>query len=298
MAKQAPSLEVSFLIGQTPDRSRAVPVPMQPGDSFGAGDREDALRLFHLSDAQRRIGKWRQRLPNRHLHAPTLSVKIDRRIYDEALSGLGEFYVWKITTRVDDGSVYDEQMNKAWRSRMIRDREWVHVTLKYVYAEGIQSIDDLLDREAEDPFGDFNQPHCECKGAHDRWWGWVKRALGCSDYTYTIDQSPAWSEERVFGGVVQYGPTFLIERHTKDGGIQWECICGAWTEVRLEDGARDYMTVRLLYDSRSAEERANYLRRGIPMRWRLWVVILSLSSTPIGFAVWWLLNRYLGYQSG
>ena len=287
MDDTARNLTIEFLIGKTRNRDNAVLVEMNDGDSFGAEDREDDLRRFHLSNAKRRMGKWLAPLPKRSLRAPTLDVMVRRQIYDEALSGSGEFYVWEITRYVDDGTMYQERVNKVWFSsaRPTRAGDLVQVNAKYIYEPPILTMDDLAAKEVEDPFGDYNHPHCECKGDHDRWFGWFKRAIGCSKYTYTVEQRPGWSEERRSGGTIQHNQTFVIERHTKDGGVQWECICGAWTEVRLEDGGRDYLTARVFYDSRSAEERTEYLRRGIPMRWKLYVLVLSLTS---GVAGWFL----------
>lgn len=296
MTSEESGLDFQFLIGRTRDRDKAVSVEMGDGDFFGAEDREDDLRRFHLSNAKRRMGKWRAPLSNRSLQAPTLSVTVPRQDYDEALSGSGEFYIWEITSYVDDDEVLQEHVNKVWFSSIQTDRTGrsVHLKARYVYEPPLSTMEDLAAKEEQNPFGDYNHPHCECKGVHDRGRGWLWRAIGVSKYTYTVEQRPSWTTERPFGGTVQHSQTFVIERHTKDGGVQWECICGAWTEVRLEDGGRDYLTSRVLYDSRSAEERADYLRRGIPMRWRLYVGLLSLASAPLGVLVWWLLNRYIG----
>ena len=297
MISRAPKLEFQILIGKTPDRAQAVLGELADGDFFGVEDREDDLRRFQLSNAKRRMGKWRAPLPIRSLRAPTLSVTVPRQLYEEALSGSGEFYVWKIAREVDNGPVHQEYFNKVWFSsfRIDRTTDLVYLTAKYVYEPPILSADDLAAKEEQNPFGDYNHSHCECKGVHDRYLGWLTRAIGCSRYTYAVEQRPGWTEQRRYdGGVVQHSQTFVIERHTKDGGVQWECVCGAWTEVRLEDGGRDYMTVRVLYDSRSAEARADYLRKGIPMRWRFYVGLMSLASAPLGVLVWWWLNQCLG----
>lgn len=289
MISGASNLDLQFWIGKTPDRTQAVLGELIDGDFFDAEVREDELRRFHLSNAKRRMGKWRAPLPNRSLRASTITVTVSRQLYEEALSGSGEFYVWKIAREVDNGPVHQEYFNKVWFSSLRIDRttDLVYLTAKYVYEPPILSAGDLAAREEQNPFGDYNHSHCECKGVHDRGRGWLKRAFGCSKYTYAVEHRPGWTEERRHdGGVVQHSPTFVIQRHTKDGGVQWECICGAWTEVRLEDGGRDYMTVRVLYDSQSAEARADYLRKGIPVQWRLYTLGLSALSAIVIVGSW------------
>ena len=289
MAEAARRLNLEFLVGESSDPEQAILLKMRKGDSLGTERREDWLRELRQSQAtKRRRGPWYVPLPKRSLRAPVLSLTVPQEQYNQTLSYAGELYLWEVWRYVDDGSIYQEYVNKIQVSSATRSRsdKTVSVKLRYRYEQDIPSVEALLAKEEENPFGDFSQRHCQCEGRHDRGWGWIKRLAGKSGYTYVVEHQPAWTESQGEGRTVNHSETFVIERHTKDGGIQWECVCGAWTEVRLEEAGRESMIVNVLYDSSSVEERVNLLRHGIPMRWRLYTLGLSALSAVVIVGSW------------
>ena len=289
MADKAGRLDLEFLISESPDRERATLVEMRDGDSSGPERREDELRELRQSPAtRRRTGPWRVLLPRRSLRAPVLSLTVPQQLYEQVLRPADELYLWTVYRYVDDRSIHEESVNKAQLSSATPNQadKTVSVRLRYLYEQGSPSVEALLDKEKENPFGDYNQRNCQCQGRHDRGWRRFKRLVGMGEYTYVVQYEPGWTVSHGEGHTAHHSETFVIERHTKDGGVQWECVCGAWTEIKLEDAGRENMIVNVLYDSGSAEERVNLLRRGIPMRWRLYALGFSALSAIVIISSW------------
>ena len=283
MADKAGRLDLEFLIGESPDRERATSIEMRDGDSSGPERREDELRELRQSPAaRRRTGPWRVLLPRRSLRAPVLSLTVPQQLYEQVLRPADELYLWTVYRYVDDRSIHEESVNKAQFSSATPNQadKTVSVRLRYLYEQGSPSVEALLDKEKENPFGDYNQRNCQCRGRHDRW-RWFKQLVGVGGYTYVVQHEPGWTVSRGEGHTVHHSETFVIERHAKNGGVQWECVCGAWTEIKPDDAGREDMIVNMLYDSNSAEERVNLLRSGLPMRWRLYTLLLSALGAII-----------------
>lgn len=292
MADGARRLDVRFLIGKTPDRAEAVSVEMRDGDTSGPERREDEVRELRQSPAtRRRTGPWRVLLPRRSLRSPVLRLTVPQQLYEQVLWPADDLYLWTAWRYVDDESIHEETVNKAQLSSATPNQadKTVSVRLRYLYEQGSPSVEALLDKEKENPFGDYNQRNCQCRGRHDRW-RWFKQLVGVGKYTYVVQHEPSWTVSREEGHTVHHSETFVIERHAKDGGVQWECVCGAWTEIIPDDAGREDMIVNMLYDSSSAEERVNLLRSGLPMRWRLYTLVLSAFSA-IAIAASWIAGQ-------
>ena len=293
MADGARRLDVRFLIGKTPDRAEAVSVEMRDGDTSGPERREDEVRELRQSPAtRRRTGPWRVLLPRRSLRSPVLRLTVPQQLYEQVLWPADDLYLWTAWRYVNDGSIHEETVNKAQLSSATPNQadKTVSVRLRYLYEQGSPSVEALLDKEKENPFGDYNQRNCQCQGQHDRGWRRFKRLVGMGEYTYVVQYEPGWTVSHGEGHTAHHSETFVIERHTKDGGVQWECVCGAWTEIKPDDTGREDMIVNVLYDSNSAEERVNLLRGGIPMRWRLYTLVLSAFSA-IAIAASWIAGQ-------
>ncbi|MCY3567924.1 MAG: hypothetical protein OXH38_04815 [Chloroflexi bacterium] len=195
----------------------------------------------------------------------------------------------------------DEQLvNRFLINRSIfvqddNDQQQVKVILEATYRGDFSTIEELQKAEEERPDGDYANRNCGCRGKQEGFRDWFQRAIRRSPYVYDLSWTPG-SESRSDDTVKITEERYFVSRVGKRGRVDWQCACGAWTEVHPNDRGKAEMTALSFADARSAHDHMRRLRHGVPQNWELFVAFFSLVSAAallFGEVIWPLINSHL-----
>ncbi len=274
-----------YKIGNTHIESEALEIP-------DVGDWEERSHepLARLPLSPRKSGGGRKQTPPR---APSIDVKMNvpNDFYYDQMVTNNPVYLWAAHYTEQD-EVYGTSCNQYLIAR-VKPKDYradaTHVTvyLSAVYRGTFADTQELLDAQKARPEGDFVNNNCGCRGAREGFYDWIQRVFRSSPYTYSLSQVPATHSE--IGNDTQvHAPGFYVSRITRSGQIDWQCVCGAWTQIAPMDLGKLDVNPLVFADPRSAHDHIRRLRNGIPQNWELIVaatVLVSSLLSAIAFAI-------------
>lgn len=264
-------METDWTIGPSPIEAEAHPVLSvykSELDLHSGG-------LARLPLSPRKTGGGVRRTPV-GVAAAKVELAVSAETYSRHLRGDSSVYLWM---RGADG---EELVNRFLINRSIyfkgEDGAYqVRVVLEATYRGDFSSVDELLEAEQARPDGDFANKNCGCRGDQEGIRDWFQRATRRSPYVYDLSWTVG-SETETAGSVQVVEPRYFVSRVAKGGRVDWQCACGAWTEVEPDDRGKQEMTILSFADARSAHDHMRRLRNGVPQRWELIVAISSMVS--------------------
>lgn len=210
----------------------------------------------------------------------SVTLTIPKTFAAQHISGHGPFYLWM--TAKDGERIADEWCNQfliARRENGLDEQEVPYVSINFQsqYKREFSSTDELLAATRARPSGDFVNADCGCRGQHDGLRDWLRRVTRRAPYIYALSVVEG-SEIQYHDQVNTRPPRFVVSRVARDGTVDWQCSCGAWTEVEPHNRGLEGMTLLEFYDSRSAQDHMRRLRNGVPQNWELIVAVASIVS--------------------
>lgn len=280
-------------IGHTHLEADAVEIPDVLHGAIGAHE-----PLARLPLSPRRSGGGVRRTP---IRKPSVDIRMDVPVEfcQEHLTTSKPVYLW-ITHFDERNEIYGTSCNQYLIARASpkdykADTTHMTVHLSPVYRGTFTNTQDLLDAQRTRPDGDFVNENCGCRGVKEGFRDWIERVFRKSPYTYSLSQVPARQSE-VGADTQVRAPGFYVSRISRSGRIDWQCICGAWTQIEPMDLGKLDVNPLVFADARSAHDHVRRLRNGVPQNWELVVAFFSLvSATALVFGeiIWPLINSHL-----
>lgn len=210
----------------------------------------------------------------------SVTLTIPRAFAVQHISGHGPFYLW-LTSKNGDRIEFEwcNQFLVARREDSLDEQRVPHVSISFQsqYKREFSNIDELLAAARARPSGDFVNANCGCRGQRDGLRDWLRRVGRRAPYIYAPSVVEG-SEIQHRDQVNTRPPRFVVSRVARDGTVDWQCSCGAWTEVEPHNRGLEDMTPLEFYDSRSAQDHMRRLRNGVPQNWELIVAVSSIVS--------------------
>ena len=206
-----------------------------------------------------------------------VKLTVSTEFYLEHVDGHRKLYAWMSTQAGDD--VLQQWCNQFLVTRR-QDRageDAVSFYMESIYRKNFTTVDELLESQEPRPAGDFVNRNCGCRGKQAGVRDWLRRVFRKSPYVYAISVADG-TETTQIDGVRVRPPHLLVTRVTREGRLDWQCSCGAWTEIAPHDRGREDMTLLGFRDSRSAHDYMRRLRNGVPQNWELIVAASSIVS--------------------
>ena len=267
-------VETVWRIGKSPAEKEALTIPNVTCDRVEALGND--LARLPLSFAESGGTKWFPTAPRGF----EVTLTVPTSFVSEHIDRSGPFYLW-MTIR-DGANVLTEWCNQfliVRRQDSLDDdgEALVSISFQSLYKDEFSTIEELLATAEQRPSGDFVNANCGCLGQHDGLRDWFRRVRRRAPYIFA--SSTIEGSERQSGGQVTLRPPrFVVSRKTRDGRTDWQCSCGAWTEVEPSDRGYAKMTPLEFHDSRSAHDHVRRLRNGVPQNWELIVAVSSVVS--------------------
>ncbi len=264
-------MATTWLISPNPIRDHAHPVLSvfkSDVDRYSGG-------LARLPLPPRKTGGGVGRIPV-GIPAAKVELAVNVDTYDRYLRSDSIVYLW--WTEQDDEQYVNRFLIVRHDYLPPEDNEYqVKLWLEASFRGGFLSTNDLLKAEKIKPDGDFANRNCGCRGMQEGLCDWLQRVLRRSPYVYNLSWTVGSRSNS--GSTLQITePRYFVSRVTKEGRVDWQCACGAWTEVEPNDRGRREMSVLSFADARSAHDHIRRLRNGVPQNWELIVAIFSFAS--------------------
>ncbi len=262
-------------IGNTHIESEALEIP-------DVGDWEETSHepLAWLPLSPRKSGGGARKVPPRK---PGIDVKIDvpNEFYREHMVTKNPVYLWTThyneQDKVHHTSCNQYLIGRAEPKEHEADATHMRVYLSEMYRGPFANTQELLDAQKARPEGDFVNKNCSCRGTKEGFPDWIQRVFRRSPYTYTLSQVPATHSE-VGNDTQVRAPRFYVSRLTRSGRIDWQCVCGAWTQIEPMDLGKLDINPLVFADARSAHDHVRRLRNGVPQNWELIIALSSVLS--------------------
>lgn len=268
-------------LGRSHLEAEAIEIPDVMGMQVGSHE-----PLARLPFSPRKSGGGVRRVPPR---SPGIDVRMNvpSQFYYEHMATRDPVYLW-IASYNEHDEVSDTSCNQYFVAKGtpkddMADASHVTVYLSAVYRGTFADIQQLLDVRKAKPEGDFINMNCGCRGAKSGFRDWIQRVFRRSPYTYSLSQVPA-RHSGVGSDTQVRAPGFYVSRMKRNGQVDWQCVCGAWTQIEPLDLGKLDVNPLVFADARSAHDHVRRLRNGVPQNWEL-VVAISSALSAAAFAV-------------
>ena len=275
-------MKTEWKVGKSHVESDALVVPDVVASEVGS-----LQPMARLPWSPRRTGGFARKIPAREAGID-VQIEVPNEFFYEHMRDKAPLYLW-IYYYNEQNKVYARWCNRYLLANAIprgHDADATHMTvfLSAMYRGKFENVQELLNAQLKRPEGDFVNENCGCRGVKGGFWDWIRRVFRRSPYTYSLSQVPARQSD--LGGDIQVrAPGFYVSRMTRTGQVDWQCVCGAWTQIEPMDLGKLDINPLVFADARSAHDHVRRLRNGVPQNWELIVAIssaLSVAAFVIG----------------